>query len=138
MNTATVKEIYSRNYGSENYYKRSYCESLIYTEGIMDFQQTLNANWLVDNIIYHLPKIINTYKAVDDGFFVVKIKVKNNSSGYVEIYREGYVNNEYNDHIAVIKQKLPYIDLPTYDYKFYLILSQVEPIIFTLLLTSEY
>lgn len=104
----------------------------------MDFQQTLNANWLVDNIIHHLPKIINTYKAVDNGFFVVKIKVKNNSSGYVEIYREGYVNNEYNDHITVVKQKLPYIDLPIYEYKFYLILSQVEPIIFTLLLTSEY
>ena len=138
MNTETVKEIYSRNYGSEKFYKRSYCESLIYTEGIMDFQQTLNATWLVDNIIYHLPKIIETYKAVDDGFFVVKIKVKNNSSGYVEIYREGYVNNEYNDHITVVKQKLPYIDLPTYEYKFYLILSQVEPIIFTLLLTSEY
>ena len=64
MNIATVKEIYNRNYGSENYYKRSYCDSLIYTEGIMDFQKTLNANWLVDNIIYHLPKIIETSKAV--------------------------------------------------------------------------
>lgn len=138
MNTETVKEIYSRNYGSETFYKRSYCNSLIYTEGIMDFQQTLNATWLVDNIIYHLPKIIETYKAVDDGFFIVKIKVKNNSSGYVEIFREGYINKKYRDHITVIKQKLPYIDLPTYDYKFYLILSQTEPIIFTLLLTSEY
>ena len=138
MNIATVKEIYNRNYGSKNYYKRSYCDSLIYTEGIMDFQQTLNANWLVDNIIYHLPKIIKTFKAVDDGFFVVKIKVKNDSSGYVEIYREGYVNNEYNDHITVIKQKLPFIDLPIYDYKFYLILSNLEPITFTFLLTSEY
>ena len=138
MNIKTVKEIYSRNYGSETFYKRSYCNSLIYTEGIMDFQQTLNATWLVDNIIYYLPKIIETYKAVDDGFFVVKIKVKNNSSGYVEIFREGYVNSEYNDHITVIKQKLPYIDLPIYEYKFYLILSQAEPIIFTLLLTSEY
>lgn len=138
MNTATVKEIYSRNYGSENYYKRSYCDSLIYTEGIMDFQQTLNANWLVDNIIYHLPKIIKTFKAVDDGFFVVKIKVKNDSSGYFEIYREGYVNGEYDEHITVIKQKLPFIDLPIYDYKFYLILSNLEPIRFTFLLTSEY
>ena len=138
MNTATVKEIYNRNYGSEKFYERSYCESFIYTEGIMDFQETLNATWLVDNIIYHLPKIIETFKAVDDGFFVVKIKVKNDSSGYVEIFREGYINNEYNEHITVIKQKLLYIDLPTYDYKFYLILSQAEPIIFTLLLTSEY
>lgn len=138
MNISTVKEIYSRNYGSEKFYKRSYCESLIYTEGIMDFQETLNATWLVDNIIYHLPKIIEIFKAVDDGFFVVKIKVKDDNSGYFEIFREGYVNNEYNDHITVVKQKLPYIDLPTYDYKFYLILSNLEPIIFTFLLTSEY
>ena len=104
----------------------------------MDFQETLNANWLVDNIIYHLPKIMETYKAVDDGFFVVKIKVKNDSSGHFEIFREGYVNGKYDEHITVIKQKLPFIDLPIYDYKFYLILSNLEPIMFTFLLTSEY
>ena len=68
----------------------------------------------------------------------MKIKVKNDSSGYVEIYREGYVNGEYDEHITVIKQELPFIDLPIYDYKFYLILSNLEPIMFTFLLTSEY
>ena len=138
MNLSTVKDIYSRNYGSEKFYKRDYYDKLIYTEGIMDFQKTLNACWLVDLVIQHLPTVIKTTEAVDDGFFVAKIKVKENSSGYFEIYREGYVDNEYKEHITVVKQEIPFIDLPKYDYKFFLIVSNWEPLTYTLLLTSEY
>ena len=57
-----VKEIYCRNYGSENFYKRNYCNKLVYTEGIMDFQITLNAHWVIDVIISALAKVIKTYK----------------------------------------------------------------------------
>ena len=104
----------------------------------MDFQKTLNACWLIDLVIQHLPTIIKTTKAVDDGFFVAKISVKENNSGYFEIYREGYVDNEYKEHITVVKQEIPFIDLPKYDYKFFLIVSNWEPLTYTLLLTSEY
>ena len=104
----------------------------------MDFQKTLNACWLVDLVIQHLPTVIKTTEAVNDGFFVAKISVNQNNSGYFEIYREGYVDNEYNEHITVIKQQIPFIDLPKYDYKFFLIVSNWEPLTYTLLLTSEY
>ena len=138
MNSSIVQDIYHRNYGSEKFYKRDYYDKLIYTEGIMDFQKTLNACWLVDLVIQHLPTVIKTTEAVDDGFFVAKIKVNENNSGYFEIYREGYVDNEYKEHITVVKDEIPFIDLPTYDYKFFLIVSNWEPLTYTFLLTSEY
>ncbi len=138
----TVEQIYLRNYGSESFYKRSYCDDLIYTEGIRDFQISLNAFWIVDWYISHIKEIIKISKAVDDGFFVGTIKIKNNKTAIFEIFREGYItkNNkkEYNDHITVIKERLNDVDLPIFDYKFYLILSNIEPIQFTLMLTTEY
>ena len=138
MNKNTAEEIYSRNYGSEQFFKRDYYDELFYTEGIMDFQKTLNAYWVVDTVISYMPKVIKTSKTEDDGFFVVTIKINADNRGIFEIYREGWINNKYNEHITVVKQEIPYIDLPIYDYKFYLILSHAEPIRFTLILTSEY
>lgn len=75
---------------------------------------------------------------------MVQIAVKQNNSGFMEVYHEGYVNNEYKDHISIIKQNIPYINLPTKPdtkitrYKFFLELSSFEPTIFTLLLPSEH
>lgn len=138
INKNTVQKIYSRNFGSENFYKRSYCNNLIYTEGIMDFQKTLNAFWLVDYMISLMSKIIKTYKAVNDGFFVVNIKnISSKRQTIFEIFREGYIEGKYNEHITVFKETIN-CELPEYDYKFYLILSNIEPITFTLLLPSEY
>ena len=91
-----------------------------------------------------MPKILQTFKVTEDTFYVVQIALKQDNSGFMEVYREGYVDNEYKDHISVIKQNIPYIDLPTKQdtkitrYKFFLELSNDEPIIFTLLLPSEH
>ncbi len=141
--TDTVKQIYLRNYGSEEFYKRSYCENLIYTEGMRDFQMTLNTFWVIDWYISHIRKIIETTKAADDGFFVGTIKIKNNNTATFEIFREGYIikngKKQYSEHITVIKETVKNIDLPIFDYKFYLILTNVEPIFqYTLMLSSEY
>ncbi len=139
MNKNIVEEIYNRNCGTQMYYRRSYCEHLIYTEGIKDFQETLNAYWFIDCIITNLPKVIYTAQTVDDGFFIVKIRVNaKNNSGMLEIYREGYINGIYEEHISVFKQKIHGIDLPVYNYKFYLIWTNVNPVVFTLLLPGEY
>lgn len=129
MNKQIIDNICCRHIGSEKFYKRSYCDNLIYTEGIMDFQVKLQAFWLIDNIISHLPKIIKNYKSTGDGFFIVKINVKTDKSATLKIVRE---------NITVIKQNIPFVDLIEYDYKFYLILSCFKPITFTLLLPNEY
>ena len=141
---STVEEIYANNFCSERIYKRKTCPNLAYTDGVMDFAEALNAHWVIDNVISYMPKVLQTFKATEDTFYVVQIALKQDNSGHMEVYHEGFVNNEYKDHISVIKQNIPYIDLPTKPdtkithYKFFLELSNDEPIIFTLLLPSEH
>ncbi len=143
-NYSKVIEIYTRNCGSERTFKRQFYKNLIYTEGIMDFQQSLNAFWLVDNVITYMTHVIKTFKATEDTFYVVKIRLNKEKQGYMEVYREGFVDNEYKKHITVVKQKIPYIDLPVKidkamtTYKFYLTLVNYEPLQFMLMLPSEY
>lgn len=140
----TVKQIYGRNYGSMQLFKRDYCNQLLYTEGVMDFQKTLNAFWVVDNVISYIPSILKTFNETDDTFYMVEICVKQDKTGYMELYHEGYIGNDYHDHLSIIEQNIPFIDLPTKVdeditiYKFYLMLSDYEPVKFTLLLPSEY
>lgn len=139
-----VKEIYKRNYGSERLYKRSYCFNLLYTEGVMDFQKTLNAGWVVDNVISYMPKILDEFKKNKFTFFVVEIALNQQQQGYMEVYTDDYVDDVYNEHISIIKQEIPFIDLPVdtnekiTSYKFFLELSAVEPVTYTLLLPLEH
>lgn len=139
-----VNKVFSRNFGSETLYKRNYCNSLLYTEGILDFAQTLDAHWLIDTVISYMPDILKTYEREEESFFVVEITVDKNHQGYFEIYYEGWIGNDYHECITVAKQMIPFIDLPTKDdeeittYKFFLELASVNPVIYTLLLTSEH
>ena len=141
---ATVKDVYNRNYGSERLYKRNYCSKLLYTEGLMDFQQTLNAYWVIDNMVSYMPTIEKAYNDNEFTFFVVEIALNQQQQGYMEVYTEDYVEGIYNEHISIIKQDIPFIDLPTKvdeeitSYKFFLQLSSVEPVNFTMILKSEY
>ena len=139
-----VNKVFSRNFGSERLYKRNYCNSLLYTEGILDFAQTLDAHWLIDTVISYMPEVLKTYETEEESFFVVEITVDKNHQGYFEIYYEGWIGNDYHECITVAKQMIPFIDLPTRDdeeitsYKFFLELASVNPIVYTLLLTSEH
>ena len=147
MTTATyydVKQVYGRNYGSFRLYKRDYCNSLLYTEGLMDFQKTLDAFWVIDNMVSYMPMILQTYKEHEYTFFVVEISLNQKQQGYMEVFTEDYVEGEYDEHISIIKQNIPFIDLPTRvdeeitTYRFFLELSSIEPVIYTLLLPSEH
>ena len=140
----TVEEVYNRNYGSERLYKRNYCKTLAYTQGVMDFQQTLEAHWIVDNIISYMPKILKAYEDNTFSFFVIEIALNKKQQGYMEIYTEDYIEGVYNEHIFILKQDIPLINLPVKEdeeittYRFYLEISSFEPINFTLFLPSEY
>lgn len=144
INYNTVQQIYSRNYGSVQLFKRPFFNQLVYTEGVMDFQQTLNAYWVVDNVIGYMPEIFKYFKETEDTFYVIEICLNKVRKGYMEVYHEGYLGNDYHEHLTVIKQDILYIDLPVKadedltTYKFYLILSNYEPVQFTLLLPQEY
>lgn len=139
-----VNKVFSRNFGSETLYKRNYCNSLLYTEGILDFAQTLDAHWLIDTVISYMPEVLKVYETEEESFFVVEIAVDKKHQGYFEIYHEGWIGNDYHECITVAKQMIPFIDLPTKDdeevtsYKFFLELASVNPIVYTLLLSSEH
>lgn len=139
-----VKQVYGRNFGSMQLFKRPYCNQLLYTEGVKDFQKTLNAYWVVDNMVSYMPKILKAYQEHEYTFFVVEIAVNQNKQGYMEVFTEDEVNGIYDEHISIVKQDIPYIDLPTEadeditTYRFFLELSSVEPVKYTLLLTGEH
>ena len=139
-----VKNVFSRNFDSETLYKRCYCNNLFYTEGILDFTQTLDAYWLIDTVISYMSEILKVYETEEESFFVVEVAVDKKHQGYFEIYREGWIGNDYHECITVAKQMIPYIDLPTKDneevttYKFFLELASINPVIYTLLLSSEH
>jgi len=139
-----VKQVYDRNYGSERLFKRNYCNTLYYTEGVLDFAETLQAHWLIDTVVSYMPQVLKTYKETEESFFVVEVAVNQKQEGYLEIYHEGWIGNDYHECISVAKQSIPYIDLPTKvdeeitTYKFYLELASINPTIYTLLLPGEH
>lgn len=140
----TAEQVYSRNHGSERLFKRPYCQTLNYTEGIFDFQKSMNAFWVVDNMVSYMPQILKAFEQNEYEFFVVEICVNKENKGHMEVFTEGYIGNDYNDHIQILKQEIEYIDLPVKDdeevttYKFFLSLSALEPLRFTFYLPSEY
>ena len=139
-----VKQVYDRNYGSDRLYKRNYCNNLYYTTGILDFAETLNAHWLIDTVVSYMPKVIDEYKKTEETFFLIEVRLNQKQEGYFEIYREGWIGDEYHESITVVRQMIPFIDLPTKiddeitSYKFYLELSSYNPVIYTLLLPGEH
>ncbi len=140
----TAEQVYSRNHGSERLFKRPYCQTLNYTEGIYDFQKSMNAFWVVDNMVSYMPQILKAYEQNEYEFFVIEICVNKENKGHMEVFTEGYIGNDYNDHIEILKQEIEYIDLPLKDddeittYKFFLSLSALEHLRFTFYLPSEY
>ncbi len=140
-----VQEIYSRNHGTTQYFKRPYNNNLLYTDGIMDFQRSLDAFWVVDNLISYMPKILERFRSHDTDFFVIEISLDNEHSGHMEVFTEDYnVDDIYDEHITIIKQEIPLIDLPFNEneeittYKMYLQILSYEKEQFVLMLTSEY
>ena len=133
-----------RKQGTMRGNKRNYCNNLLYTTGILDFAQTLDAYWLIDTVISYMPEVLKVYGTEKESFFVVEVTVDKKHQGYFEIYHEGWIGNNYHECITVAKQMIPYIDLPTKDneeitsYKFFLELASINPVIYTLLLSSEH
>ena len=91
-----------------------------------------------------MPTILEEYKKSEETFFMIEVRLNQKQEGYFEIYREGWVGDEYHESITVVRQMIPFIDLPTKiddeitSYKFYLELSSYNPVIYTLLLPGEH
>lgn len=109
---ATVLEIYNNNTGSEHLYKRNCCPSMVYTDGVMDFAEVLNAHWLIDMVYSYMQEVLKVYKETQDYFFVVEVALNNKQEGYFEIYHEGWIDGNYHESVPVVRQNIPFIDLP--------------------------
>ncbi len=97
-----VQEIYSRNHGTTQYLKRPYNNNLLYTDGIMDFQRSLDAFWVVDNVISYMPKILERFRSHDTDFFVIEISLDNEHSGHMEVFTEDYNIDDIYDELGFI------------------------------------
>lgn len=134
-----VNEVLNSSIGTTTWYKRGFCNTLIYTDGVMAFQQTCDAHWLVDVVVSYMPVIMRDYLQTSNSFYIVSLAVDGNNEGTFTITKEEY-NSESNDFInkVVVSQVIPYVDLPEVDIKFYLELANLEPIQFCLLCCSEH
>lgn len=144
LNYSDVQEIYYRNHGTTQYFKRPYSDNLLYTDGVMDFQRSLEAYWVVDNVISYLPKILERFRKYESTYYTVEIVLNQEYSGYMEVYAEDYNDNgDFDEHITLIKQDIPLIDLPFNEddeltsYKMYLRILSYEKEQFVLLLPTE-
>ena len=139
-----VQEIYWRNHGTTQYFKREYYDNLFYTDGVMDVQRSLEAYWVVDNVISYMPKILERFRKYESTYYTVEIVLNKEYSGYMEVYAEDYNDNgDFDEHITIIKQDIPFIDLPFNEdeeltsYKMYLRILSYEKEQFVLLLPTE-
>ncbi len=139
-----VQEIYWRNHGTTQYFKREYYDNLFYTDGVMDVQRSLEAYWVVDNVISYMPKILERFRKYESTYYTVEIVLNKEYSGYMEVYAEDYNDNgDFDEHITIIKQDIPFIDLPYNEdeeltsYKMYLRILSYEKEQFVLLLPTE-
>ena len=124
-----VLDIYNRNHGTTQYFKRPYNGNLLYTDGIMDF---------------HMPKILERFRKYESTYYTIEIVLNKEYSGYMEVYAEDYNDNsDFDEHITIIKQEIPFIDLPYNEeeeltsYKMYLRILSYEKEQFVLLLPTE-
>ena len=135
-----VQEIYYRNHGKTQYFKRAYNNNLFYTDGVIDFQRSLEAYWIVDNVISYMPKILERFRKYESTYYTVDIVLNKEYSGYMEVYND---NGDFDEHITIIKQDIPFIDLPYNEdeeltsYKMYLRILSYEKEQFVLLLPTE-
>ena len=91
-----------------------------------------------------MPYILERFNKEGETFYVLRIVFDRERFGYMEVYTEGYTGDTYDEHITIIKQEIPLIDLPlnedeeTIEYNMYLQLGNDSPLQFVLMLTTEY
>lgn len=126
----------------DKYYKTTFNSNFVITRCVYMFFEECEAFWFGDLINSYIPKIYNEMIKFDDRFFIVTLQVnKSQREGYLTIQREVYDEKiEDTLYCDVVKQEIPFIDLPQGNYKFYLIaqLTEQNNIMFIMLSPSEY
>jgi hypothetical protein len=97
--------------GTNEYHRLTVAKNFLVTDGVKSFAEASSAHWLLDVVMSYLPKI----DEINDYFFVPTIKVNNDNEGIFRIHQEIYGKRK-----TIVRQKIPFTDLPAGDYKFFL------------------
>jgi hypothetical protein len=91
----------------------AFCRTFVVTAGVKHFAEEAEAHWLIDVVGSYIPAIAKT----GDYFFMVELDVnkERENEGIFAIFREISEGK-----IQVVSQEIPYVDLPTGKYKFFL------------------
>lgn len=132
-----VKQVMNSSIGSMTFYKRNNSKYMDYTEGLMNVQRELGMFWFIDLCYSRMSDVTKDYNKTHEYFYIVKLDVKEDNTAIFTIEREETVGDD-TTYVKVAAQVLPYADLPKCEMKFYLILINESPLMFRLLLPSEY
>lgn len=128
------EQVLSNNRGTEHHYKHTLCSYLLYTDGIKDMAETLQCYWLVDMIASYIPDMFKFANKMSSDRFVFPTVVAENNKATFKIISERYNGDEAKE-VALIKQRIPFTDLPDGEYKLYLEYNGSKWVLF---LSSEY
>ena len=126
----------------DKYYRTTFNHNFVVTTAVYVFFTKCEAFWLGDLVNSYIPQIYDEMITFDDRFFIVNIKVyEDQGKGRVKIQREIYDSKtEDTNYYDIIKQNIPFVDLPKGEYKFYLIgqWTEEKKYMFIMLSPSEY
>ncbi|MDR0580718.1 MAG: hypothetical protein LBG04_01220 [Holosporaceae bacterium] len=106
-----LREIMDYGTATNEYHRLTMMKNFLVTDGVKSFAEAANAHWFLDIVMSYLPKTAK----INDYFFVPTIKVNDDGEGVLRIYHkiDGKKKN-------IVRQKIPYADLPAGEYKFFL------------------
>jgi hypothetical protein len=106
--------VFSSTGGGGAYYSMfAFCRAFVVTDGVKHFVEQAEAHWLIDIVGSYIPKIAR----IRDYFFTVESDVnkERKNEGIFAIFHE--ISGE---KTRIVKQNIPYVGLPSGQYKFFL------------------
>jgi hypothetical protein len=124
-----LEEIMRASSGTGAYYNMfAFCRAFVVTDGVKHFVEQAEAHWLIDIVGSYIPKIAR----IRDYFFMVELDInkERKNKGIFAIFHE--ISGE---KTRIVKQNIPYVDLPSGQYKFFLFHEREH---FIMICPSEY
>lgn len=126
MNYDEIQEFMSQACGTEHYNLISpICNRVVCTDSILGLFKKARCFWIGDVLVSYYPKLRRTDET---GLFTLSINVRENKSCVFNITREEYnYDTEKSSKKTVVRQLIPYTDLPTGKYEFFVGVQPIDP-----------
>lgn len=118
-----IEQVMNSSFGTDSYHILNlFAKNVVATDGVLAVLQFAECFWLFDVIASYYPKMVKT----QDSFFVAKLTVKSGKAVF-KITREVYdpiKEKSVNKNVA--RQEIPFTDLPSGEYKFFICVQPTE------------